>query len=212
MAQTLACYNHPNIAATATCADCGAGICAACTRTLRGQPFCPADYAIMRHEPPGAHLPVEVPSYQPAQYHYQLPVLEAESAVVNVPLPSGSLFGSGLVSTTPPALEVQPRGPSDWITKCARVGIACPLLIVVSIFGSIAIHLNPPGWVIASLPYLIPGLAAIGMIINIVTLMLQRRSNRPDTVTTLGCMGIFLNGIILALTALLFEFATIFRI
>ncbi len=212
MTPILTCYNHPTTAAMATCADCGAGICAACTRNLRGQPFCVADYAIMRREPPGAHLPVEVPAYQPPQYHYPLPVLEVGSAVVNVPIPLGSLFGSGLVSSTPPALVVQPRGPADRITKWARVGIACPLLIVLSIFGSIAIHLNPPDWVIAPLPYFIPGLAAIGMIINIVTLLLLRRSNRPDTVTTLSCMGIFLNGILLALTFLLFELATAFRI
>lgn len=213
IAPILTCYNHPITTATATCDDCGAGICADCTRTLRGQPFCSADYAIMRREPANAHLPVEVPPYQPPQYPYKLPVLEAESVVDNVPLPSGSLFGSGLVSSPPPARVVQPPGPADGITKWARIGIAIPLLIIVSIVGSIGFRWYPLGWIINPFPYLIPGLAAIGLIINLVTLllMLLRRSNRPDTVGTLGCLGIMLNGIILALAFALYEFSMNFN-
>lgn len=63
MTAPIYCYNHPDTSATATCADCSAAICTACTHVLHRQPFCPADFALMRREPANAHLATAVPPY-----------------------------------------------------------------------------------------------------------------------------------------------------
>ncbi|PZR94820.1 MAG: hypothetical protein DLM69_12105 [Candidatus Chloroheliales bacterium] len=75
------CYNHPNVPATATCADCGAPICADCTRMLRGRSFCPADYTMAGHEVEDVLLPVAVPPYRPEKKTQRmLPLRIAEQA------------------------------------------------------------------------------------------------------------------------------------
>ncbi len=45
------CYNHPTAPAPATCVDCGQPICAVCTKLVYGDPYCPLDYQIARHDP-----------------------------------------------------------------------------------------------------------------------------------------------------------------
>ncbi len=207
MAQTPACYNHPAIAATATCADCGAGICADCTCNLRGQPFCPADYAIMRREPADAHLPVEVPPYQPPQYRYQLPTLGVESSlIIDTLMPSSPKVPGSDPATRALNRIPQPRRRIDVITKWAWVGFGCTALTVLDVLSlSMLFSISYTVGQIAA--YTIPILAGIGLIINIVTVVLRRRSVHSNTlgslglVGSLGCFSLCANGLILAATA-----------
>ncbi len=67
------CYNHPDVSATATCADCGEPICAACTRMLRGKPFCAVDYTMAGSETEDVLIPVSVPPYQREQQTLRMP-------------------------------------------------------------------------------------------------------------------------------------------
>jgi hypothetical protein len=204
--QPLTCYNHPDTPATATCADCGAPICAACIRLLRDQPFCPADYAIMRREPAGAHLPVDVPAYQPLQFRQVQP-----ANIASAPLSLGSLLGSELVTVAGTPIISALRQPHlndslDTIAKWAWVGFICTVLAdiggILILFGQMRLIQNAL--------FAIPALALIGLIINITTMALCNRSIRSagigthGAVGTIGCIGLCAN--ILTLSATLFVF------
>lgn len=206
--QPLTCYNHPARAASATCADCGAPICAACTHMLRDQPFCSADYAIMRREPAGAHLPTEVPAYQLPQYRQAQPAL-----TTSAPVPSGSLLGSELVTvaSAPLGSSAQTRIPPDAIQKWARVGFACALLAIVGIifayFIALTGRVHAPKLMIVFFAVAVAAITGIGLVISAVTLLLRQRSDNVREVTQIGCLSIIINGVLIGIY--LFVFVTL---
>ncbi len=211
MALILTCYNHPTTAATATCADCGAGICAACTHTLSGQPFCVADYAIMRREPSFEPLVTAVPPYQPSRL-YQTPIPYPGLPIANAPLPP---IADELDSIMPPDFLKPPahNHPEQKVTRWVWVELVFTVIAVALYCDAFYTHLLER-WIYSNDNlYFVSVFSGVGIFGGAVVLLRQRSDQR--LLAILSFCALIINGFIFIkagfLAFLLFAAAQAFR-
>jgi B-box zinc finger len=209
------CYNHPNVPATATCADCGAPICAACTRMLRGRPFCAADYTMAGREVEDVLLPIAVPYYRPekktqrmmplriAEHAEQTPLVQIEehklapnfvyqhAADTSIqPQDTASMLLQTEEAQTPKT-EGKPRKAWEDTMIWAVIGLVCALIVVLLINTTIDAFSSMIGGLSAA------GLfSVISLLIVFWTILSRQDSSRPRYIIWIGLTSIIVLAIV----------------
>ncbi len=204
------CYIHPDIPATATCADCGEPICAACTRMLDGRAFCTADYELAGYEGGDVNVPLTVPAYHLEKktkrippHHERLALVEKYegptnfiySPAVNIGIqPQQTAEILAQYEETRTVMDANGEGYRDRTLRWAVIGLVCAIT-TIGIFTLLTLgyNISNPS---TNDPALTVGIAVILSLITTVftlwTINIRQDSSRPRLIVLIGLIGLII--------------------